>query len=482
MGARCASGAAAHLRVCVQVTGAPHSRGPLVPLIIGAALFMQSLTATVIAAALPAMAEALDEPVLSLNLAITAYLVGAAVFLPISGWLADRFGARTILLAAVIGFVSASVLCGLSQSIGQLVAARTLQGFAAAMMLPVGRLVLLRTTPKEELVAALSYLAIPMLIGPTLGPPLGAFIVTYLSWPWIFFVNVPIGAIGAVLIWRFVHDVRGEGTSRLDVLGFLLSGIALACIVYGLESLGGSQLPRAFVYGLVGFGAIASAAYIFYAGRVRNPILEMRLFRTPTFSAATLGGFFMRLKLGATPFLLALLFQIGFGMSALAAGWLIFTSSVGALAMRTMVAQTFARFGFRLVLLINGVLVALTFAGVGLLRPTTPIWFVATLLLMHGFVRSLQLAGLNALAYADLDDSDMSAASTLAGVFQMLAQAVAVGGAATILNLAQSLDGAHALAAVHIYPAFLIIGGLSLVSLIWFARLPRDAGASLRGA
>ena len=443
---------------------------------------MQSLTATVIAAALPAMAVALNEPVLSLNLAITGYLVGAAVFLPISGWLADRFGARTILLIAVIGFVLSSVLCGLSQTIEQLVVARTLQGFAAAMMLPVGRLVLLRTTPKDELVTALSYLAIPMLIGPTLGPPLGALIVTYLSWPWIFFVNVPIGIVGTVLIWRFVKEVREEETHRLDFPGFLLSGVALACIVYGLESLGGNQLPRELVYGMMGFGAGAAVAYMCYAGRIDNPILEMRLFQAQTFSAATLGGFFMRLKLGATPFLLALLFQIGFGMSPLTAGWLIFASSVGALAMRAMVTQTFTRFGFRSVLLINGALVASTFAGIGLLRPSTPIWMIALLLLVHGFVRSLQLAGLNALAYADMDDGKMAAASTLTGVFQMLAQAVAVGGAATILHVAQSLDAAPTLTAPHIYPAFLIIGGVSFISLFWFVRMPPDAGASLRRA
>lgn len=442
---------------------------------------MQSLTATVIAAALPAMAEALGEPVLMLNLAITAYVVGAAIFLPVSGWIADRFGARTTLIAAIAGFVLASVLCGFSRSLEELAAARTLQGVAGAMLLPVGRLVLLRTTPKRELVSALSHLAVPMLIGPAVGPPLGGLIVTYFSWPWIFFINAPIGVVGALLIWRCVQDVKGEENAPLDTPGLVLSGVALACVVYGLEGIGGGQLPQMFVYAAAGAGALSAAAYLLHANRVESPILDMRLFRVSTFSAATLGGFFMRLKLGATPFLLALLFQVGFGMSPLVAGWLIFASAVGALLMRATATHVFSRLGFRLVLLANGALVSLTYMAIALLRPGVSNWAIAALLVVHGYLRSLQLTGLNALAYADLDDKDMASASTLSGVFQLLAQAVAVGGAAAILHAAQRLARADHLAAAHIYPAFLIIGALSLASLIWFMRLPAHAGSSLRG-
>lgn len=451
---------------------------PIVPLIIGAAMFMQSLTATIIAAALPVMADALNEPVLALNLTITAYIVSAAVFLPVSGWLADRFGARATLLAAVCVFVFASVLCGFSRTLEELVGARILQGAAGAMLLPVGRLVLLRVTPKQGLVRALSYLAIPMLIGPAIGPPLGGFIVTYFSWPWIFFINVPVGVLGALLIMRFVQEVKSESPTVLDVPGVVLSATALACTIYGLENIGGGHISRELAAAILAVGLGAAAGYVFYAVRVQDPILQLSLFRIQTFSAATLGGFFMRLMIGGTPFLLVLLFQVGFGMSPLTAGWFIFAIAIGALLMRFTSIQMFRRFGFRMVLIVNGALASLSYMAIAFLRPSTSYWLIAALLILHGYLRSVQMTGLNALAYADIDSAQMASSSTLTGVFQMLAQAVAVGGAAALLYAAQG--AAPQLLASHIYPVFLIIGVLSLASLVWFMRLPASAGASLR--
>jgi EmrB/QacA subfamily drug resistance transporter len=455
--------------------------GPLLPMIIGAALFMQTLDSTVITNALPTMARSLRQDPVTLNLAITAYLLSAAVFLPISAWVADRFGARNVFRAAIVGFAASSLLCGVSQNLGELVAGRMLQGLAGAMMLPVGRLVLLRSVPKSELVRAMSYLTMPALLGPILGPPLGGFIVTFSSWRWIFFINLPMGLLGVILASLYIPDVREAVRERLDLQGFILTGFGLAGLVYGFDNLGREILPFTVVAAMLAGGAICSTLYVFHARRTPHAILDLSLLRIGTFTASVIGGLFSRLVIGATPFLLALLLQLGFGLSAFRAGLLTFVGAVGALLMKTTARPIIQRFGFRRVLIVNALAVAALSGSYCLFRATTPHWILLSVLLVGGFFRSLQFTALNALGYADVPPPQMSRASSLASMFQQLAQSLGIGIAALLIHFTLAWRHSPALGAADIAPAFAIVAALSLVALFFFIRLPPAAGAEVSG-
>jgi EmrB/QacA subfamily drug resistance transporter len=454
--------------------------GPLLPMIIGAALFMQTLDSTVISNALPTMARSLHQDAVTLNLAITAYLLSAAVFLPISAWVADRFGAKNVFRVAIVGFAGSSLLCGISQNLWQLVGARMLQGLAGAMMLPVGRIVLLRSVPKSELVNAMSYLTMPALLGPILGPPIGGFIVTFSSWRWIFFINIPMGILGVTLATLFIPDVRAEVREKLDVRGFILAGCGLAGIVYGFDNLGRS-LPFAIVLAMLGGGVICGYLYTLHARRTPNAILDLSLLRIKTFTASTVGGLFSRLVIGASPFLLALLLQLGFGLSAFQAGLLTFAGAAGALVMKTTARPIIALFGFKRILIINAFAVAILSGGYALFRITTPHWVIIAVLLVGGFFRSLQFTALNAMGYADVSQAQMSRASSLSSMFQQLAQSLGVGLAAVLIHYTLAFHHAHVLSAEDITPAFAIVAVLSLIAVLFFVTLPTDAGAEVSG-
>ena len=455
--------------------------GRLAPMIIGSALFMQTLDATVISNALPTMARSLHEDPLTLNLAITSYLLASAVFLPISGWAADRFGAKLIFRLAIALFAAASLGCGLSHTLPQLVAARMVQGMAGAMMAPVGRLVLLRSVPKSELVRAMSYLTMPAMLGPVLGPPIGGFIVTHFSWQWIFYINIPIGVLGVVLVTLFIGDVREDSALPLDWRGFILTGFGLAGVVYGFENLGRGILPFSVVAGLFLGGGVCLALYGWHAKRAPHAIIDFSLLRIPTFMAATVGGAFIRMSMGATPFLLALLLQIGFGMNALAAGLMTFTSAAGALVMKTTARPILARFGFKPVLVINTLITGVIFMGYSLFRASTPQLLIVATLLVGGFFRSLQFTALNALAYADVDQNRMSQASSLSAMGQQLSQSIGIGLAAILLHLILGLHHDKTLQAADVSPAFFIIGVISLCGLVFFVGLPHDVASEVSG-
>ncbi len=455
--------------------------GRLVPMIIGSALFMQTLDATVISNALPTMARSLHEDPLTLNLAITSYLLASAVFLPISGWAADRFGAKLVFRIAIALFAAASLGCGLSHTLPELVAARMVQGMAGAMMAPVGRLVLLRSVPKSELVRAMSYLTMPAMLGPVLGPPIGGFIVTHFSWQWIFYINIPIGVLGVVLVTLFIGDVREEGAPPLDWRGFILTGFGLAGVVYGFENLGRGILPFSVVAGLFLGGAVCLAAYGWHAKRAPHAIIDFSLLRIPTFMASTVGGAFIRMSMGATPFLLALLLQIGFGMNALAAGLMTFTSAAGALVMKATARPILARFGFKPVLVANTLITGLIFMSYSLFKATTPQLLIVATLLVGGFFRSLQFTALNAMAYADVEQPRMSQASSLSAMGQQLSQSIGIGLAALLLHMILSLHHDKTLQAADVSPAFFIIGVISLCGLFFFVGLPSDVASEVSG-
>lgn len=461
------------------IVSARHAR--ILPLIIGSALFMQTLDATIIANALPSMARSLGETPLVLNLAITGYLLTAAVFLPISGWAADRFGARTVFRAAIVLFAISSLFCGVSQSLWELVAARMVQGVAGAMMVPVGRLVLLRTVPKADLVRALSLLTMPALLGPVLGPPLGGFIVTFGSWRWIFYINVPLGILGVVLTSLYIPNIKEAVSQRLDLRGFILTGAGLAAVVFGFENIGRDVLPPAAVTGLFVIGALCLMSYVLHAKRTPDAILDLSVLRIQTFRASTVGGIFSRLSIGAGPFLTALLLQLGFGLNAFQAGLISFAGAAGAMTMKTTARPILARFGFKRVLSANTVISAICIAACALFRPSTPYLLIMFVLLLGGFFRSLQFTALNALAYADVPQPSMSRASSLAAMLQQLSQSIGVGLAAILLHATLRMHHTTALTADNIAPAFAVVGGLSMLALLFFARLPTHAGAEVSG-
>ncbi|HEV2363002.1 MAG TPA: MDR family MFS transporter [Caulobacteraceae bacterium] len=453
----------------------------LAPAIIGSALLMQTLDATVLANALPTMAHTLHVDPIRLNAAITMYLLSSAIFLPISGWAADRFGAKRIFLFAIAGFALACAACGFAKNINELLAARFAQGAAGAMMGPVGRLVLLRSTPKHDLVRAMSVLTMPALLGPVIGPPIGGAIVTYGSWRWIFFLNLPIAALGLVLVARFIPDVREQETTPLDWTGLVLTGVGMAGVVYGFDNLGRNAFPPWAVALMLGGGAALLAAYVLHARRTPHAILDLDLFRIPTFSASVVGGAFMRMGMGATPFILALLLQLAFGLTAFEAGMMTFASAAAALVMKTCAPPILAFFGFKRTLSVNAVIVAISFAGYALFRPTTPHWLIYAVLLFGGFFRSLQFTSLNGLAFADVDNAQMSRASTMSTMGQQLSQSIGIGLAATLLHF--SLMHAHArhLTAQVIAPTYYAVAAVAFVSFFFFLPLPADAGAGLHG-
>ncbi len=451
------------------------------PLIIATALFMEQLDGTVLATALPAMAADLHEDPVALKLALTSYLLSLAVFIPLSGWAADRFGARRVFRAAIIVFTFGSILCGLSNSLGAIVLFRIVQGLGGAMMTPVGRLVLLRTAARQDLVRAMAYLTIPALIGPMIGPPIGGFIATYFHWRYIFWINVPIGVLGVMLVTRFIPDLREEWTPPLDIAGAILSGVGLSCLVFGFTIAGRGFVPTPVVALIVALGAAALFAYVRHAKRAPYPIVDLDLLRIPTFRAAVFGGFLFRIGLGATPFLLPLLLQAGFGLSAYEAGLLTFISAAGAMAMKTTAQPILRMFGFRRVLIFNALITTSFLAFNAAFTAATPHLLIMAALLVGGFFRSLEFTALNALAYADVDQDAMSRATSFASVAQQLSLSTGVAIGAAALEAARALRGGGALQAADFAPAFLVVAAISVTAVTQFLRLAPNAGAELVG-
>ncbi len=457
------------------------ARGWRVPAIIGAALMMQTLNATVIANALPAMAEAFGVEPLRLNIAITVYLLSSAIFLPLSGWIADRFGARRVFMTSIVLYAAGSVACGFAQTLDHMVLARFAQGAAGATLAPVGRLVLLRTTPKTELVGALSVMTMPALLGPVIGPVLGGAIVTFADWPWIFFINLPIAVVGLVLAWRYIPEVRELGAPRIDLTGILLTGVGLACLIFGFENLGRDQMTPVAVGGLFATGFAGLAIYGWHAARTPHAVIDLTIFGKQTFNASVVGGAFMRIAMGANPFLLAMLLQVAFGMSAFAAGLMTFISALGALVMKATAPPILRRFGFRSVLSVNAVIVGASFMAYSLFRPDWPHWAIMVVLGVGGFFRSLQFTSLNGMAYAEIDPAQMSRAATTSAMIQQLVQSIGIGLAASLLHGLMRYQGETRLTVAVVSPAFMVIGAVTMISMFWFLRLPKDAGDEMNG-
>jgi EmrB/QacA subfamily drug resistance transporter len=404
-----------------------------------------------------------------------------AVFIPISGWVADRFGARGVFRAAIIVFTLGSMLCAAASSLSELIGARVVQGFGGAMMVPVGRLLVLKSVPKADLVDAMSYLTVPAVFGPVVGPPVGGFIVTYASWRWIFLMNVPIGILGVALVTIYISDIREETVFPLDLQGFVLTSLGLAGLMFGIETIGRGMVPAGITMSAMTTGAICVGLYIVHSGRIPNPIVDLGLMRIPTFSASTVSGSLGRMGIGALPFLLAMLLQLVFGLTPFGSGMITFASAAGALMMKPTAAPIIRRWGFRKVLVGNGIISSVILMLYALFRPSTPYIVIVLTLLIGGFFRSLQFTSLGTLTYADVPPPMMSSASTLASMVQQLSLSFGVTIAALVLHLSLHLRGAHALTTSDFVEAFIITGVLSLVSALLFLRLSSDAGWELSG-
>jgi EmrB/QacA subfamily drug resistance transporter len=461
--------------------GSTSSRTRLTAVIVACALFMQNLDSTVIATALPTMAKAFDVEPVRMNVALTAYLLSLAVFVPASGWVADRFGTRKVFRAAIVVFTVGSVLCGRADTLAFLVAARVLQGVGGAMMIPVGRLVLLRTAAKSELVAAMAWLTTPALLGPVLGPPVGGFIVTYFSWRWIFDINVPIGCLGIVLVTLFVQDAREAPPGKFDGVGLVLSGIALAGLMFGLETAGRGVVPPQATVAMIAAGLLAAVAYAMHARRHTAPLLDFSLMRLPCFGVAFSAMMLFRTGVGAIPFLLPMMLQVGFGESAVQSGLITFASSAGALVMKPAAQHALRFFGFRDTLVWNGVISGVMLALCAAFRPTWPAAMIYAVLLVGGFFRSLQFTAYNSLAYGDVPRTRMSAATSLYSAGQQLAATIGVSFGALSLEVARVVFQHPTAEPLDFSIAFLAIAGLAAAAAPIALLMPRNAGDELAG-
>src|SRR5215510_2678781 len=453
----------------------------VIPLIVATALFMENMDSTVIATSLPAIAADIGTSPLTLKLAITSYLLSLAVFIPASGWTADRFGARLVFAIAVGVFMIGSIGCALSQSITHFVIARILQGLGAAMMTPVGRLVLLRSIDKSALVNAMAWVTVPALIGPVIGPPLGGFITTFLSWHWIFLINIPIGLLGIFLALKYIDPIKSKDPERFDLYGLVLAGIGLAGIAFGLSVAGLNLLPWTIVVALIGIGSISMTLYVIHARRTGSPVLDFALLRLPTLRAAIIGGFLFRLGIGALPFLLPLLMQVGFGLSPFQSGLVTFASAVGAMGMKTLASRIIRAFGFRNMMTVNALISAVFLAACALFTVTTPLLLIFIILVVGGFFRSLQFTAINTVAYAEVEPAQMSRATTLVSVNQQLAISAGVAVGAFSVESTMLLHHASELSAADFGPAFIVVAVISAASAWFFWQMPDDAGHEISG-
>ncbi|BAN46123.1 putative drug resistance transporter [Metapseudomonas resinovorans NBRC 106553] len=450
----------------------------LLPWLVAVAFFMQALDATILNTALPAMARDLAEDPLRMQSVIIAYMLTVALLIPASGWIADRFGTRRVFFGAVLLFSLGSLFCALSTSLPQLVVARVVQGFGGALMMPVGRLVVLRAYPRTELVRIMAFITLPGLLGPLIGPTLGGWLVEYASWHWIFLINLPVGLLGALAAWRFMPDLRGSGPVRLDLLGFLLFGASMVLITIALEGLGELQLPHVRVLLLLLGGLACLAAYWLHAVQVEQPLFAPSLFRTRTFAAGILGNLFSRLGSGALPFLTPLLLQVALGYSPAKAGMTMIPLALSAMIAKPLAKPLLDRLGYRRLLLGNTLLLGAMIASLALIDEATPY----PLLLLHlgllGAVNSMQFTAMNTVTLLDLDDHQASSGNGLLSVVMQLSMSLGVAVAAALLGGFGKPDATSVLTAFH--ATYLCVGAVTLLAAAIFFQLPPDSGRVVR--
>jgi EmrB/QacA subfamily drug resistance transporter len=450
----------------------------LLPWLIAVAFFMESLDTTILNTAVPTIAAALHVAPLNMKSVLASYTLSLAVFIPISGWMADRFGTRRVFASAIGIFTLGSFLCGISSNIHVLVADRILQGVGGAMMVPVGRLTMVRTFAKSELVRAMSFVAIPGLIGPMLGPIAGGLIVGYFHWRLIFFVNLPIGLTGLYLVYKHLPDYRDENTHPLDFTGLFLFGSGIALLSYVLEVFGEHTLGTHLVLGLLALSIVLLVAYGLHASRAAYPLLRLSLFRLRTFRATVAGSFLTRLGIGGIPFLFPLLYQVGLGFSPIQSGLLMMPQAIAAMSLKLTMPKILARFGYRAVLVSNTIIIGLMILLFATIGKGTPVWLIVIEVFSYGFFTSLQYTSMNTLVYAEINDEEASAASTISSTMQQMSISFGVASASLVTaffvpdhatsNSATFIQGIH-----H---AFFVLGAMTVISTLVFRSLKAGDG------
>jgi EmrB/QacA subfamily drug resistance transporter len=465
----------------------PSSAGPsdaslrLVPWLVAFAFFMESLDTTILNTAVPAIAAALKVAPLSMKSVLASYTLSLAVFIPISGWMADRFGTRRVFASAIGLFTLGSFLCGISSNIHALVACRILQGCGGAMMVPVGRLTIVRTFAKSEFIRAMSFVAIPGLIGPMLGPIAGGLIVGYLHWRMIFFVNVPIGLVGLYLVDRHLPDYREKKTNPLDVVGLILFGSGVALLSYVLEVFGEHTLGTREILGLLGISLALLCGYGLYGAKTEFPLLRLTLFRIRTFRAAVVGSFVTRLGIGGIPFLFPLLYQVGLGFTPIQSGLLMMPQAMAAISLKMTMPGILRRFGYRSVLISNTVIIGLLILFFATIRIGTPVWLIVGQVFCYGFFTSLQYTSMNTLVYADVSEEESSMASSIASTMQQMSMSfgVATASLATAFFIPDRFRSSAPQLIYGIHRAFICMGVLTILSTVVFHKLRRGDGATV---
>jgi len=451
------------------------------PWLVAAALFMEQLDATIVNTAVPSIAASLQVTPLSLKSVVTSYILSLAVGIPVSGWMADRFGTRRVFFTAIAIFTLASVLCGLSVNAEMMVVARLLQGLGGAMMMPVGRLAIIRTFPKNELLGAMNFVILPALIGPLLGPTVGGLIVHWSSWRAIFFVNVPVGLLALFLVHRYMPDYTGAEPRPLDVIGLILFSSGTALLSWLLEIFGEHTLDMVTMMLMLGLSVALLAAYAWHASEHEHPLLRLALLKVRTFRISVLGGFITRLGIGGLPFLLPLLYQLGLKLPAWQSGLLMMPTAAAAMGMKLIAPRVLARFGYRQVLVVNTICIGLTIGLFALVGPGTPWYAIAGVGLLQGFFNSLQFSSMNTLAYADVEQKDSSMASTIASSFQQLSMSfgLASGSLVTGWFLGRVPQTNQVMVTSALHHAFLALAVTTMLSSFVFWRLRRSDGESI---
>ena len=453
----------------------------LLPWLVAVGFFMESLDTTILNTAVPAIAQALDVPVLSMKAVLASYTLSLAVFIPISGWMANRFGTRPVFASAIGVFTLGSFLCGLAQNIHWLVTFRILQGAGGAMMLPVGRITMVRTFAKSELINAMSFVAIPGLVGPMLGPVIGGAIIGYFHWSVIFFVNIPIGLCGLFMVYRHLPNYREKRNYALDVIGLVLFGSGIALLSYVLEVFGETTLSGREILGLLAISAALLAAYGLHTKRTAHPLLRLKLLAVRTFRVAVSGNLFTRLGIGGIPFLLPLLYQVGLGFSAIQSGLLIMPQAFAAMSLKLTMPHILRRFGYRAVLISNTIMLGVMIMLFATIGPTSPVWLIVLMAFTYGFFTSLQYTSMNTLAYADIGEHEAAGASTIASTVQQLAVSfgVATASLAAALFVPDRLRATPSQLLHGIHLALLGLAALTIVSTVVFLRMKAEDGAAV---
>ncbi|MFA1282011.1 MFS transporter [Citrobacter telavivensis] len=451
-------------------------------LLVAGAFFMEFIDGTVIATALPDMAKSFGVPAVDLNIGISAYLITLAVLIPASGWIADRFGARKIFTLALAIFTLASVLCGLSTTLEGFLAMRILQGVGGALMVPVGRLAVLRTTPKHQLITAIATLTWPALVAPIIGPPLGGFITSYANWRWIFFINVPLGLLAITLALRFIPNIRDDDRRPFDLPGFIATAIAMVSLVYAMELLGAQHPEGGLTIVLLALGVGTFAFSLRHFKRASYPMIRLDAMQVPTFRVTMYGGSLFRASISAVPFLLPLMFQVGFGMNAFQAGSLVLAVFVGNLTIKPATTPLIRWLGFKKLLLINGALNVLALLACALITPTTPVWLILLVLYLGGVFRSIQFTGISTLAFSDVPSAQMSYANTLFSTATQLAVGLGISLGAIGIRIGANVSewlGMSAIPGISFRLAFVAIALICLIGMVDTLRLTKNAGSAV---